>query len=77
MKKLLLIAAMAAGVVVVPAAANAAPGQERVTRTTVTRTSDTERRWNGGQRWKWKKVCTTKWRHGKKWRQCRNVRVRW
>lgn len=26
--------------------------------------------------WKMKKVCTTKWKHGRKWRQCRNVRVR-
>ena len=27
--------------------------------------------------WKVKKVCTVKWKHGRKWRQCRNVRVRW
>jgi hypothetical protein len=26
---------------------------------------------------KWKTVCTNKWRNGKKWRQCRKVRVRW
>jgi Ni/Co efflux regulator RcnB len=32
------------------------------------------------QRWghhtKWKTVCTTKWRNGHKWKQCRKVRVR-
>jgi hypothetical protein len=32
-------------------------------------------RWGHGG-WGWKTVCTTRWHHGKKWRQCRKVRVR-
>ena len=78
MKKLILIAAaLAAGAVVAPTMASADPGQTTVTRTTVTKSSDNERRYDGGRRWHWKTVCTTKWRHGKKWRQCRKVRTRW
>jgi hypothetical protein len=77
MKKLVLIAALAAGVAVLPTAANADPGQTTVKRTTVTRTSETHRRVDNGRRWHWKTVCTTKWKHGRKWRQCRKVRTRW
>jgi hypothetical protein len=78
MKKLVLIAAaLAAGAMIAPTVASADPGQTTVTRTTVTRTTDNERRYDGGRRWHWKTVCTNKWRHGKKWRQCRKVRVRW
>jgi hypothetical protein len=35
-------------------------------------------RWGHGHHgWKWKKVCTVRWHHGRKVRTCRNVRVRW
>lgn len=77
MKKLVLMAALAVGVAVVPVAASADPGQTTVTRTTVKKTSDNERRYDGGHRWRWKTVCTTKWKHGRKWRQCRKVHTRW
>jgi hypothetical protein len=74
---ILVAAALAAGAMIVPATASADPGQTSVTRTTVTRTSDTDRRSDGGQRWRWKTQCTTQWRHGRKIRQCRKVHVRW
>ena len=78
MKKLLLIAAaLAAGAVAVPSVASADPGQSTVTRTTVTKTTNDQRRYDGGRRWHWKTVCTTKWKHGRKIRQCRKVRSRW
>ena len=35
-------------------------------------------RWgNGHHGWKMKKVCTVRWWHGRKHKQCRMVRVRW
>ncbi len=57
--------------------ASADPGQTPVTKTTVKKTMDNERSYNGGRRWHWKTVCTTKWKHGRKWRQCRKVRTHW
>ncbi|MEO5938984.1 MAG: hypothetical protein ABIQ43_08235 [Sphingomonas sp.] len=77
MKKLILMAALAVGVAVLPTAASADPGQTTVTRTTVSKTTDNERRYDGGRRSHWKTVCKTKWRHGRKWRQCHKVCVRW
>jgi len=32
---------------------------------------------HGAHGTKWKKVCTVRWHHGHKVRQCRKVRVRW
>ena len=78
MKKLVLIAAaLTAGVVMVPSVASADPGQTIVKHTTVVKTSDSNRRYDGGRRWHTKTVCTNKWRHGRKWRQCHKVRTRW
>ena len=73
---ILIAAAMAAGVAMAPIAASADPGQTSVTRTTVVKTEN-NRRYDGGRRWHWKTVCTTKWKNGRKWRQCRKVRTRW
>lgn len=87
MKKLVLMAAaLAAGAMVAPTMASADPGQGTVTRTTVTKTDNgrttvkkvthNNRRYDNGRRWHTKTVCTTKWKHGRKIRECRKVRVR-
>lgn len=77
MKKLVLIAAaLATSAVVAPSVASADPGQRTETRTTVTKTSYHNRGYNQRSRWTYKTVCTTKWRHGRKYRQCHKVRVR-
>ena len=77
MKKLVLIAAaLATGAMAVPSVASADPGQRVDRRTTVTKTYSHDRRTYRGPRWAWKTVCTSKWRHGHKYRQCHKVRVR-
>ena len=77
MKFVLIAAALAAGAMVVPTMASADPGQTTVTRTTVKKMSNNDRRYDNGRRWHTKTVCTTKWKHGRKWRDCRKVRTRW
>lgn len=41
-------------------------------------TADAAPRWgnNGNHGWKWKKVCTVRWWHGRKHKVCRMVKVR-
>jgi len=60
------LAVVAAGILAASALAPVAPA------------SAAPARWGHGHHgWKWKKVCTVRWHHGRKIRTCRNVRVRW
>jgi hypothetical protein len=74
MKLLLLAAAPFAFALAGPVAA-----QDHVVRTTtVTRHVDKSDHHVGPNHgWHWKKVCSTSWKHHRKIRSCKNVRVRW
>lgn len=84
MKMIFIGAALVAGATMLPAVADASPQTMTTVRTrtttttaptTTTRTVVTRPAMH--RRWRMKRVCTVRWHHGRKWRTCRNVRVRW
>jgi hypothetical protein len=85
MKIFPLIAAAAVAFVAMPAAASAAPAPSAPAALTASvavgqsvRVQINDRR-HHGRRAHWRRVCTTKWRHGHRVRTCRRVRTwsRW
>ncbi|MBS0479650.1 MAG: hypothetical protein JSR79_10170 [Proteobacteria bacterium] len=81
MKLPILAGTALAAVIMLPAAASAAPQTSRTTtvttndRGTVTRTTVTRER--GRRGWHWRTRCKTWWHHGRKYRSCKRVRVHW
>jgi hypothetical protein len=79
MKIFPLIAAAAVAFVTMPAVASAAPVSAPAAvaapiSAQAVRVSINDQRRDHGRRAKWRRVCTTKWRHGHRVRDCRRVR---